>query len=60
MNGKWEGGKGSRYRRVDLKKWERGWELAFGKNKTKQKENNDEFAEKRPGEKEVSDSSGGA
>ena len=28
-------GKGDSYRRVDQKKWDEGWESAFGKNKEK-------------------------
>ena len=26
-------GKGDKYRKVDQKKWDEGWELAFGKKK---------------------------
>jgi len=28
-------GKGDRYRDVDFKKWDKGWEEAFGKDKKK-------------------------
>jgi len=30
-------GKGDRYRKVDQKKWDENWELAFGKNKFNKK-----------------------
>lgn len=34
-------GKGDKYRKVDFKKWDEGWESAFGKNKkNKRKLNN--------------------
>jgi hypothetical protein len=36
MNEKHSAGKGSKYRPVDFKKWEEGWDKAFGnKNKIK-------------------------
>jgi hypothetical protein len=31
MTGEWSGGKGSRPRPVDRKKWAKNWERAFGK-----------------------------
>ena len=36
MSGKHGAGKGDRYRPIDQKKWEEGWEKAFGKKKPKQ------------------------
>ena len=33
MGDKHEAGKGDKYRPVNWKKWEEGWETAFGKNK---------------------------
>lgn len=33
MTGKHNAGKGSRYRKINQKKWEEGWEKAFGKKK---------------------------
>ena len=33
MSGKHGAGKGDRYRRLDQKKWDEGWEKAFGKKK---------------------------
>ena len=38
-------GKGDRYRHVDPKKWEQGWEKCFGKEKTQ--EEKDELIEER-------------
>ena len=37
MSSKHGAGKGDRYRTVDQKKWDEGWEKAFGKKKTKTK-----------------------
>tara|TARA_Y100000593_G_C4066082_1_gene216791 strand:+ start:303 stop:452 length:150 start_codon:yes stop_codon:yes gene_type:complete len=37
MSNKHGAGKGDRYRTVDQKKWDEGWEKAFGKKKTKTK-----------------------
>tara|TARA_B100000287_G_scaffold416159_1_gene450508 strand:- start:760 stop:903 length:144 start_codon:yes stop_codon:yes gene_type:complete len=37
MSNKHGAGKGDRYRTVDQKKWDEGWEKAFGKKKTKKK-----------------------
>ena len=33
-----QAGKGDRYRNVDFKKWDEGWEAAFGKKTKKKKE----------------------
>ncbi len=33
-----QAGKGDRYRSVDFKKWDEGWEAAFGKKTKKKKE----------------------
>jgi len=30
-----DAGKGDKYRKVDFKKWDEGWESAFGKNSKK-------------------------
>ena len=35
MSGKYGAGKGDKYRSVDFKKWDEGWEKAFGKKKKK-------------------------
>ncbi len=40
MTSKWEGGKGSRYRDVDQKKYSDNWDAIF-KNKEKSKSKND-------------------
>ena len=37
MTGKHGAGKGSRYRKINQKKWDEGWEKAFGKKKLKKK-----------------------
>ena len=37
MSDKHGAGKGDKYRPVDQKKWNEGWESAFGSNKTKNK-----------------------
>ena len=37
MNEKHSAGKGSKYRPVDFKKWEEGWDKAFGKKSKKSK-----------------------
>tara|TARA_R100001082_G_C4310334_1_gene136451 strand:+ start:377 stop:532 length:156 start_codon:yes stop_codon:yes gene_type:complete len=37
-----QAGKGDKYRKVDFKKWDEGWEAAFGKKKKKKKDNKDE------------------
>ena len=34
MSGKNGAGKGDKYRPIDQKKWEEGWEAAFGKKKS--------------------------
>jgi len=34
-----EAGKGSKYRQVDQKKWDEGWESAFGSKKKNSKKN---------------------
>ena len=34
-----DAGKGDNYRKVDQKKWDEGWESAFGKNKKKNLKN---------------------
>ena len=39
MSDKHGAGKGDKYRPVNQKKWDEGWEAAFGKKKPKQKEN---------------------
>ncbi len=33
-----EAGKGDKYRKVDFKKWDEGWESAFGKKTKKKKD----------------------
>ena len=38
MSNKHGAGKGDRYRHVDQKKWDEGWEAAFGKKNNKKKE----------------------
>jgi hypothetical protein len=60
MSGKRSGGKGSRYRHVDWKKWDEGYELAFGKKnkKLKQENNDDDTADGQQDTKTISDSSG--
>jgi len=35
MNDGQQVGKGDKYRKVDFKKWDKGWEIAFGKKKEK-------------------------
>jgi hypothetical protein len=35
-----QAGKGDKYRKVDFKKWDKGWEAAFGKKKEKKNEQN--------------------
>ena len=40
MSNKHGAGKGDRYRTVDQKKWDEGWEKAFGKNKKQTKQIN--------------------
>ena len=42
MSGNHGAGKGDNYRPVDQKKWDEGWELAFGKKKKKKKDKNNE------------------
>ena len=37
MSDKHGAGKGDKYRPVDQKKWDEGWESAFGNKKTKNK-----------------------
>jgi hypothetical protein len=37
MSGKHSAGKGSKYRPVDLKKWNKNWEKAFGKKQQPKK-----------------------
>ena len=39
MSDKHGAGKGDRYRPIDQKKWDEGWESAFGKKKPKPKPN---------------------
>jgi len=40
MNDGQQVGKGDKYRKVDFKKWDKGWEIAFGKKKEKKNERN--------------------
>tara|TARA_Y100001973_G_scaffold56523_1_gene83453 strand:+ start:559 stop:711 length:153 start_codon:yes stop_codon:yes gene_type:complete len=47
MSSKHGAGKGDRYRTVDQKKWDEGWEAAFGKKKPKQKSKNKETKDGR-------------
>tara|TARA_R100000008_G_C3534643_1_gene141286 strand:- start:286 stop:438 length:153 start_codon:yes stop_codon:yes gene_type:complete len=46
MSGQHGAGKGDKYRPIDMKKWDEGWEKAFGKKKkkkqTKDKESKNE------------------
>jgi len=37
MSDKHPAGKGDKYRPIDFKKWDEGWERAFKKTKTKKK-----------------------
>jgi len=39
MSGKHKAGKGSKYRTVDQKKWDKNWEKAFIKKETKSERN---------------------
>tara|TARA_R100000008_G_C3445575_1_gene96683 strand:- start:103 stop:249 length:147 start_codon:yes stop_codon:yes gene_type:complete len=48
MSDKHGAGKGSKYRPVDQKKWDEGWEKAFGK-KTKQNSKSKSNKEKKHG-----------
>ena len=47
MSNKHGAGKGDRYRPIDQKKWDEGWEAAFGKKKPKQKSKNKETKDGR-------------
>jgi len=51
MGDKHGAGKGDKYRPVDMKKWDEGWEKAFGKKKKKKKQTQQTKKEKSNGSK---------
>ena len=51
MSNKHSAGKGDRYRKLDQKKWDEGWEKAFGVKKKSQQKKKTQNKEKSNGSK---------